>query len=598
MTKFKKLCFVLLSGAAALGVCVAIATAQKLGKNTFAEDCAHTHGYHYAKNEQSCDAAGNKEFWACCDCHQQWLSNPGGNFEDKTLTSQLPTNHIAYIAPHHFVSNDTCKDCSKSIKEVYGLSTLLDEDNRDIVTLSNFNIADQQIVNMSDGHIFGAYDFKNNGSFDLTLKFTYSDTEDNALNLFYLFNGQNEEGIILRVGQERTENDGIIYAYLFTNNSFSGDIVNGGAGTAGTGFYFPRKSGIKSGQDNYLRIIADVTDASTNSYRLAFLAGSSKDKMCSITTNPEDTVNDINYFNVTLGANYFDDGAHNYLRISHGPGTTTGTITSNIYSCQSLVSYDKRVIVYRDATNNNIARKEYAANEEIILPEIEKEGYKFLGWYDANGNKVDNNIVNGKYYIAPRFTTVANANNVTLSTFSSTTSVTYDTTTPGESYYFNTDMSSDTKRMDMSFMYTPITSNADCWATFGFPYDFVDEQTRLNFRMNLNGGTSSIPFAGYIFGKKTSLGDAGASGTYFGDGNFQILSGKAYLLTLSFIECEEESYQAFVSIQDLATGKYTQSDVKEFCYSEDLFTFDNANRNKFAFVGVYTDGAVSIATAW
>ena len=67
-----------------------------------AAECAHHHGYHYAAKEATIDQPGHKEFWACCECHHQYLVRPEGDFidrDDSEMIGVIDEGHIAYIPP-------------------------------------------------------------------------------------------------------------------------------------------------------------------------------------------------------------------------------------------------------------------------------------------------------------------------------------------------------------------------------------------------------------------------------------------------------------------------------------------------------------------
>ena len=50
-------------------------------------------------------------------------------------------------------------------------------------------------------------------------------------------------------------------------------------------------------------------------------------------------------------------------------------------------SVNSYVVTFRDG--NNVMQQLVNANEKIVPPSVEKEGYTLLGWYDENGEKVD-----------------------------------------------------------------------------------------------------------------------------------------------------------------------------------------------------------------
>ena len=73
-----------------------------------AKECEH-HGYHYEYHAPTETEFGWKEFWACCDCGQQFLTQPEtGTWidQDYTLMSGVMTSdHIAYLPPATHGSN-------------------------------------------------------------------------------------------------------------------------------------------------------------------------------------------------------------------------------------------------------------------------------------------------------------------------------------------------------------------------------------------------------------------------------------------------------------------------------------------------------------
>lgn len=104
--KKKKIFVALMIGL--LGVSSAIIVCSKTTKSiqtiSSAETpkCAHHHGYHYAAKEPTIDQPGHLEFWACCECHHQYLEQPTGDFIDRDdieMSGGLNEDHIAYLPP-------------------------------------------------------------------------------------------------------------------------------------------------------------------------------------------------------------------------------------------------------------------------------------------------------------------------------------------------------------------------------------------------------------------------------------------------------------------------------------------------------------------
>lgn len=96
----KKFLFAL--AASASTIACALALMPKNGIMSFAEGCEHE-GNHYLAKEASCTKAGNVEFWACCLCHEQFITTPGkGTWVDQGVYNgpSLDSTHPAYVAPN------------------------------------------------------------------------------------------------------------------------------------------------------------------------------------------------------------------------------------------------------------------------------------------------------------------------------------------------------------------------------------------------------------------------------------------------------------------------------------------------------------------
>ena len=87
--------------ASTITAAAAVALMPHAGVMSFAEGCEHE-GNHYEAVAATCESAGNKEFWACCVCHEQFVTVPGkGTWEDKGAYAgpALASTHAAYLAP-------------------------------------------------------------------------------------------------------------------------------------------------------------------------------------------------------------------------------------------------------------------------------------------------------------------------------------------------------------------------------------------------------------------------------------------------------------------------------------------------------------------
>ena len=85
-SKFRTLGFAAAFGVS-LGALALIAGASNGSSSLFKADENHK-GYHYEQNLATAEATGNAEFYACCTCHEVWLSKPSnGSFEDRAIAS-------------------------------------------------------------------------------------------------------------------------------------------------------------------------------------------------------------------------------------------------------------------------------------------------------------------------------------------------------------------------------------------------------------------------------------------------------------------------------------------------------------------------------
>lgn len=81
---------------------------SNLKKNSFITraSCSHN-GNHYSAVMPTESSPGHLEFWACCECHEIFLTKPtSGNFvegSEETMTGGIDESHPAYLAPKDLV---------------------------------------------------------------------------------------------------------------------------------------------------------------------------------------------------------------------------------------------------------------------------------------------------------------------------------------------------------------------------------------------------------------------------------------------------------------------------------------------------------------
>lgn len=391
------------------------------------------------------------------------------------------------------------------------------------ITLSDLGIVDGTTVTLD--HVIKDYNYSANKGIDLWFGVDYTlHTLDDSYALFYLFNNWDASGICFRFNYTRHEDDGIVGMYIFTELPYgegtegSATTVKQGAGNDGTFFWLPRPSGVKSSTYNIFHIFAYCIDDVKNVYRCGFTAGVEGGTQFYPSSDAEDKTNTPLFFDIELG-----DKLYNKVRFT--------SISSDllIYNSDSL----DQIVAYKDADGTLIGKAE---TDTIKTFDYQKADKKFVGWFDQNGQKVtDGQKAEGKTVIQPLF--VENQSDMIVPSdimmgtkgewFNvNSSTITADETASGKGYQASGN------RVDMYFIYqsTAFFGN-DNWAKFGFPYDFLDAQSRLIIRINENNNGR---LDGYVSGG--SLGDEGASGTYFNLGYTFRKTGDLILIHLTVVD--------------------------------------------------------------
>ena len=102
--------FLLIAAFAIPFACFSLISNNNHFENIQATECQH-HGYHYEYHAPTDTDYGWREFWACCECGQQFLSEPETGVwidQDYTLMSgAITSDHIAYLPPAtHGINGD------------------------------------------------------------------------------------------------------------------------------------------------------------------------------------------------------------------------------------------------------------------------------------------------------------------------------------------------------------------------------------------------------------------------------------------------------------------------------------------------------------
>lgn len=99
----KKTLIITLSFVSSLCFSASILISRKVLFGTKATDeCAYHHGNHYAAKAPTASTSGYQEFWACCDCGNQYIEEPEGDWNegnDASMMGGVAPGHIAYLGP-------------------------------------------------------------------------------------------------------------------------------------------------------------------------------------------------------------------------------------------------------------------------------------------------------------------------------------------------------------------------------------------------------------------------------------------------------------------------------------------------------------------
>lgn len=417
-------------------------------------------------------------------------------------------------------------------------------------------------------HTYGEYDFNAHKGIDLWFKPEYS-IHAADWGFMYLFNkrvaGKEEAGIVFRYDFGRTEDDGYLYSYIYTQYSYPGSTVVQTAGSAGTSFIFPYASHITSTADVRFHVTAYCIDPATNTYRCSFKAGVSGGTLYAPNNRatPDDFSSAAEYFDIVLGSDFFDDGAATYVRFSS---------TSDDHKIWDADS-EEQYVVYKDADGSVMGKK---AGTTINTFDYQRPGKQLVGWFDHKGNKVsDNQVVSSKTIVQPLFVDTQTDMLVPSTIMMGTRNNWVEVTESTSAYASEIGYTPSDSRIDMYFIYNVTArTGADNWARFGFPYDYLDAKSRLSIRINENDNNR---LDGYIYG--ASLGAAGNEGTYYNLGNSFRKMSDQLLVHLTIVDNGENNIDFTLEVINLRTREIG-STTKNVTFTE--YSSATWARNKMA----------------
>ena len=535
----------------------------------------------HAGTAATCTEAGTRDYYTCTHESQDIKYKNIEGTETFNNDSELVIEKLG----HEFNESLNCVRGDKTLKQEYEMADVAALDTIAPITISDFGLASELDIPRDGSHIFAPYDYPTNKGIDLWLRFKYTVKANDNYFFFYLFNNGDENGMICRLQMNRTEDDGRIRAYIYTQNDYSanpGTTAVHGAGVVGTNFWFPYPCGVKSSTTNIAHITAYCLNEETNLYRCTFTIGveggtqyypvpTASDvpgsKADNETTNPEF------HFDICLGANYFNDNAGKKFRV---------TCTSN---ADPLTFYDhaseEKVVVYKDAAGNVAGKLNDPGTAKI--PQLVSTGKTFIGWFDTKGNRVnDGDTVSTKYILTPRFVdTQANMfvpSDTLGNEFAAAKTGWFESSSFEGECGGQLPVNEISDRYDFYYIYHFVSrSNDDNYAIFGLPFDFVEGSTRLHLRIDNPKNNNLV---GYIYGAATSLGDAGAAGTNFSQAGFRA-NRSDLLIHMTISNAPANDLTLNVEIVNLGDGQVYQTSRNVTFNTAGSYAINNPVRNVF-----------------
>ena len=253
------------------------------------------------------------------------------------------------------------------------------------------------------------------------------------------------------------------------NQYGAGTTVVRTAGSAGTSFWYPCWAGVKTTTTNLIHVKAYCINETNNTYRVSIQLGVAGGTMYYPNTAPEgDDTTAIPYFDIELGATYFENSLNRRIRFSSS-SATRNTILDVDADAQEVG------VVYKDASGNVIGKK---ATTTFTSVNYNVDGKILVGWYDQDGNKMENGqTISRKTIVHPIFAD-RGPRMISLTDVGLNSSLTLGPTDPAvqaeDSYSINTG-----NRIDFYMAYQFISQeSADNYFIFALNFDYIDAETR------------------------------------------------------------------------------------------------------------------------
>ena len=526
-----------------------------------AQDTRTCQWNHYDAVLPTTTSHGSHEFWACC-------THPGEHSLTKPTTGTI--KHIGAFEGYDFAGLSSSDDRYLPVlEEVTNLDAVSP------ITFSDLGNISDTTTEVTDSHVFGRYDFDGKKAIDLWIDYSYQVVGGDSHFFVYLFNQYDEAGARIRIQNNRAEDDGINMALVWTANNIGANSNYPTAPT--TTYYFPRATGVKSSTENTFHIAAWCINETNQTWRIQYTLGVKGETQYNLSLNPEDRTNTPLYFDIELGADYFANGLNDLVRFSK-----TDLATPIIGDTTPENTGGK--LVLKDQAGNTLGK--WTNPGTANLPNLSKAGHTFIGWFDLNGNKVRNgDSITTTTVVYPKFVETQehmfNPSDAENNAYGTKNGWYNSNQISGEIGY-RLPVENVTNRYDLYFIYQCTSVfGADNYAVFGLPYEMVDAQTRVHFRLNeMNEGN----LKGYVFGSATSLGNAGQAGTEFRSGQIRPNSNTPLLIHMAFEVDSSNNATLTVDITNLASD-VTYTVTRSFTFNNpSLYSINNKDRNMFAMI--------------
>ncbi len=471
--------------------------------------------------------------------------------------------------------------CGNKITDSYTFLETTEEDLKTRTTLETLGITSgTPLPQTNTSHIFKSYDFIANGGLDITFAIKSNNivTTNNNRAYIYLGNHSNEDGIILFFELNVAE-DGTMHQ-IVTKRSEGTTATNINPISTNEIYYTCVNEAFKTTDTFLFRIQFTLIDAATETFNLKVYTGTTPEDLKLIQRNGEG----IN-IDTSFGGSYFQ--GHNQIRISNDyRDGSVGTLYDIEDAPQAIYMIDG-VSIGKVLPNEN---------RSYPYPIINKEGYKFLGWFDENGNKFETGYnIKTKTFVNARF--IKNQDfMVTLSDAGYTTENGMELT-PTKEMGNPIPVKEGLTRIDTYFKLSYKAGPGDTYMFFMVPGDFIDEATRVQYRIWLSENQTTLNHL-YLSSRPSDLGGEGPA-TEHSSSTFKMSDTNKYIVHTWIEEVDKSNdiYKVGIELINLGSGESVSFEV-QLEFNNTKYSMSLENRNLIIFESVVGGATYTVTDAW